>query len=95
MSVEQVTLLLGLFAGLLGAPLIQAVKNAFGWKDKVAFTAAGIVSLLLAILVLVGQGVFGNLTWEMITVPYVINLLTEVMVIATAIYKYLMAQKVQ
>jgi len=94
MSVEQVTLLLGLFAGLAGAPLIQLVKTTFGWKDKVAFTAAGIVSLLLAALVLVGQGVFGNLTWDMVTMPYIISLLTEVLTIATAIYKYLMTQKV-
>lgn len=94
MSVDQITMLLGLIAGLIGVPLIQWVKGAFGWQDKQALTASGVVSLALAVLVLLGQGVFGGLTWADITIKLVIDTLTLIFATATVIYKYLVAQRV-
>ena len=93
MSSDQITLLLSLIAGFLGVPIIQWAKTTFKLADKQALTAAGIVSILLALVVLAGQGVFSGLAWPDITISFVVETMTVTFTTATLIYKYFVSQK--
>lgn len=44
------TLIITLITSLIGVPVIQFLKNAFGWEDKSATVAAVAVAAILAIV---------------------------------------------
>lgn len=76
--------LITVITGIVGVPIIQWLKNQFGWTDRPALILTMIVAFVLGAIeiVLSGQVDFGNLVFEDLPVAF-----TIIFTAATVYYK--------
>jgi hypothetical protein len=69
-----VVFIITVIAGIVGVPIVQFLKNQFGWEDRKALFLAAIVSIVLGAIeiILSGQIDFGNLVFEDLPVAFTI-----------------------
>jgi predicted membrane channel-forming protein YqfA (hemolysin III family) len=69
-----VVFIITLLTGVFGVPIIQFLKNQFGWEDRKAVLLASFVAFGLGAIeiVLSGQFDFGNLAFEDLPVVFTV-----------------------
>jgi CHASE2 domain-containing sensor protein len=83
---DLLQLLVLLVVGLLGVPLTQALKNAFGWKDKAALALTAVIAFVVASLEIYLSGMISFVDLGPQDIPGLFGL---VFTTATVYYKLL------
>jgi hypothetical protein len=85
MDVQTVTVFVSVLVGFLVVPLINLLKNAFGWSGKKVVILALIVSMVVAGIALFAAGWFGQVDFA--TPSGIVSAVTMIFSVATLVYK--------
>jgi hypothetical protein len=89
-TTDQIVSLIGLVAGVVGMPVIGAIKKMLGANGKYALAVASVLSVMLAAVVVALSGAFAGAVFDLDTM---IKASAEVFAVATIMYKALQADK--
>lgn len=83
---ELIVTVILIVTGLIGMPIINALKEKMGLSGNAALALASAVSIILAVLVTLLSGQFATVDWSL---PSLVNAATVVFAAATIFYKVL------
>lgn len=86
MTEENVLLVITAITGIMGVPVVQFLKNKFGWSGNAALSIAVAVSFALGLVIAI---VNGQITGELVDPKQVADAFGMVFTTATVLFKLL------
>ena len=84
MTEENVLLVITAITGILGVPVVQFLKNKFGWSGNAALSIAVAVSFAIGLVVAI---VNGQVTGDLVDPKQVADAFGVVFTVATVVFK--------
>lgn len=81
---EIVVLIITAVTGILGVPIVQAIKNKLGWSGNAALSIAVAVSFAIGLVVAI---VNGQVTGDLVDPKQVADAFGVVFTVATVVFK--------